>query len=178
MGRARKRAFLPLIGTTPGDHVTALAGVYRHSCLYETYPAYVMDQPHFLNAAILATTELPPQDLLAALKHVEAAIGRDLEGGLRWGPRPLDLDVIFYGEDGHSCDQLQVPHPRWVERPFVKAPVSDLLYDRDTQTGHVSVFPTPSAASPASANPFTLRSATPCRISHGRENSDVGFIIE
>lgn len=86
--------------------------VVRHSALYETVPAYVVDQPSFLNAACLARTHLPPLELLAALKRIEAAAGRDLQGGVRFGPRPLDLDIIFY--DGLHLDEgkLQVPHPR------------------------------------------------------------------
>ncbi|EIE24668.1 putative dihydropterin pyrophosphokinase/dihydropteroate synthase [Coccomyxa subellipsoidea C-169] len=99
--------------------------VVRHSRLYESAPAYVTDQPRFINAAVAVTTSLEPRQLLHALKKVEAELGREA-GGLRWGPRPLDLDIIFY--DSISCDEdgLQVPHPRWQERSFVQAPVADL----------------------------------------------------
>lgn len=71
--------------------------VLRTSGLYETTAAYITDQPPFLNAAALARTALPPLQLLEALKAIEAAAGRDLQHGRRWGPRPLDLDIICYG---------------------------------------------------------------------------------
>ncbi|GLI68762.1 hypothetical protein VaNZ11_013253, partial [Volvox africanus] len=106
--------------------------VLRHSGLYETAAAYVTDQPSFLNAAVLARTNLAPGELLRALKQVEAEAGRDLSGKQRFGPRPLDLDIVFYGAGWYQDEKLEVPHPRWRERPFVQAPVSDLLYRRDT----------------------------------------------
>ncbi|GIL43483.1 hypothetical protein Vafri_947 [Volvox africanus] len=106
--------------------------VLRHSGLYETAAAYVTDQPSFLNAAVLARTNLTPRELLRALKQVEVEAGRDLSGGQRFGPRPLDLDIVFYGAGLYRDEKLEVPHPRWRERPFVQAPVSDLLYRRDT----------------------------------------------
>jgi 2-amino-4-hydroxy-6-hydroxymethyldihydropteridine diphosphokinase len=86
--------------------------VERHSALYETVPAYVSDQPNFYNAAVLARTRLRPLQLLDTLKAVEASAGRDLQGGVRFGPRPLDLDIIFYGQHGLKDDRLEVPHPR------------------------------------------------------------------
>ncbi|EFJ44847.1 hypothetical protein VOLCADRAFT_94866, partial [Volvox carteri f. nagariensis] len=105
--------------------------ILRHSALFETAAAYVTDQPSFLNAAVLARTSLPPLELLRVLKQVEGEAGRDLEGAQRFGPRPLDLDVVFYGAVPYRDERLEVPHPRWRERPFVQAPVSDLLYRRD-----------------------------------------------
>lgn len=86
--------------------------VVRTSNLYETAPAYVTDQPSFLNAALLVRTRLPPRTLLSCLKQLEARAGRDLEGGQRWGPRPLDLDIIGYEGGRYSDDVLTVPHPR------------------------------------------------------------------
>ncbi|KAK9909901.1 hypothetical protein WJX75_009211 [Coccomyxa subellipsoidea] len=99
--------------------------IVRQSRLYESAPAYVTDQPRFINAAVAVKTSLQPRQLLHALKKIEAELGREV-GGQRWGPRPLDLDIIFY--DCISCDEdgLQVPHPRWHERSFVQAPVADL----------------------------------------------------
>lgn len=100
--------------------------VLRHSALYETVPAYVTDQPSFLNAAVLARSQHAPMDLLRVLKDIEAKAGRDLSVGTRFGPRPLDLDIIFYDGLQLSHDHLTIPHPRWQERSFVKAPVADL----------------------------------------------------
>jgi len=120
--------------------------VVRHARLYESAPAYVTDQPQFLNTAIAAKTRLPPDQLLSALKAVEDALGRDF-GMARNGPRPIDLDVIFY-EDvrmetngsvevaGEEQDRsLTVPHRRWHERSFVKAPLADLACDDNLPGG-------------------------------------------
>lgn len=129
------------LGSNQGDRVEifrealrrlAAAGlvVTRHSSLYETAPAYVTDQPAFLNAAAVVRAEDPalasdPLALLDALKTIERDLGR-VEGGLRFGPRPIDLDVIFHERGAHACDRLEVPHPRFAERGFVLAPLADL----------------------------------------------------
>ncbi|KAJ3684873.1 hypothetical protein LUZ61_014037 [Rhynchospora tenuis] len=99
--------------------------VTRHGCLYETEPAYVTDQPKFLNSAIRGTTKLNPHDLLTVLKQIEAELGRT--GGIRYGPRPIDLDILFYGNLRLNSENLTVPHERIWERPFVLAPLIDLL---------------------------------------------------
>ncbi|DBA85065.1 TPA: hypothetical protein ACH3X2_005790 [Trebouxia sp. C0005] len=100
--------------------------VVRQSRLYESAPAYVTDQPTFVNGAIAALTPLQPLELLDALKTVEAASGRNF-AGQRFGPRPLDLDIIFYSNQHVQHDRLCIPHPRWQERDFVKAPLLDLF---------------------------------------------------
>jgi 2-amino-4-hydroxy-6-hydroxymethyldihydropteridine diphosphokinase / dihydropteroate synthase len=108
---------------------TVDARLVRLSRLYESAPAYVTDQPPFLNAAALITTQQQPLQLLRSLKQVEVQLGRDL-GGKRWGPRPIDLDIIFYEDVDYKEDErLIVPHPRWQERDFVKAPLADLAGD-------------------------------------------------
>ncbi|TYG90483.1 hypothetical protein E1A91_A12G173400v1 [Gossypium mustelinum] len=110
-----------------GIHIT------RHGCLYETAPAYVTDQPRFLNSAVRAVTKLGPHELLGVLKTIERNMGRS--GGIRYGPRPIDLDILFYGKYQIGSDILTVPHERIWERPFVMAPLMDLLgsvIDSDT----------------------------------------------
>ncbi|CAN8229998.1 unnamed protein product [Cochlearia groenlandica] len=107
--------------------------VTRHSCLYETAPVHVTDQPRFLNAAVRGVTKLGPHELLSVLKTIEREMGRG--GGIRYGPRPLDLDILFYGKLRISSDKLVIPHERLWERSFVLAPLVDLLgsdVDNDT----------------------------------------------
>ena len=100
--------------------------VSQLSRLYESAPAYVTDQPSFLNAAALIESSLEPLALLAQIKSIESNLGRNLQGQ-RWGPRPIDLDIIFYeGREVHEGDHLIIPHARWQERSFVIAPLSDL----------------------------------------------------
>lgn len=99
--------------------------ITRHACLYETAPAYVTDQPQFLNSAVRGITKLWPHELLGVLKKIEKDMGRT--AGIRYGPRPIDLDILFYGKFRVSSDILTVPHERIWERPFVMAPLMDLL---------------------------------------------------
>ncbi|RDX95712.1 Folate synthesis bifunctional protein, mitochondrial, partial [Mucuna pruriens] len=107
--------------------------ITRHACLYETAPAYVTDQPRFINSAVRAVTKLGPHELLSTLKRIEKEIGRT--DGIRYGPRPIDLDILFYGKYKVRSDILTIPHERIWERPFVMAPLMDLVgsaIDSDT----------------------------------------------
>ncbi|GMH15256.1 hypothetical protein Nepgr_017097 [Nepenthes gracilis] len=99
--------------------------ITRHSCLYETEPAYVTNQPLFLNSAVRGVTKLGPHELLGVLKKIEKDIGRT--DGIRYGPRSIDLDILFYGKFRVNSENLTVPHERIWERPFVMAPLIDLL---------------------------------------------------
>ncbi|CAK9142432.1 unnamed protein product [Ilex paraguariensis] len=110
--------------------------IRRHGCLYETEPAYVTDQPLFLNSAVRGVTKLGPHELLGVLKKIEKDMGRT--DGIRYGPRPIDLDILFYGKFRIRSEILTVPHERIWERPFVMAPLIDLLgshIDNDTVAG-------------------------------------------
>jgi 2-amino-4-hydroxy-6-hydroxymethyldihydropteridine diphosphokinase / dihydropteroate synthase len=107
------------------------------SRLYETAPAYVTDQPSFLNAAALIQTPpslQKPLDLLDSIKSIEKSQGRDLISGPRYGPRPIDMDIIFHSHHPTFLhERLVIPHPRWKERDFVKAPIADLPLSPLTQ---------------------------------------------
>lgn len=122
------------IGSNLGDRVENLrravamlapeVSVLAVSPLYETAPAYVLDQPRFVNGALKAETALAPRDLLAKLKAVERAVGRT--PGLRNGPRVVDLDILFYGDELLTEAELEIPHPRMAERLFVLRPLADI----------------------------------------------------
>jgi 2-amino-4-hydroxy-6-hydroxymethyldihydropteridine diphosphokinase len=101
--------------------------VQRLSQLYETEPWGYAEQPRFLNMALEACTDLEPLALLDYLKEVEANLGR--EPNFRNGPRPIDLDIIFYDELVLEGERLQVPHPRLRGRGFALAPLSELCPD-------------------------------------------------
>lgn len=83
-----------------------------------------VDQPDFLNTAIRASTELTPQDLLTFTQSVEQSVGRIRR--FRWGPREIDIDIIFYDNQIVEEDTLTIPHPRFSERDFVLKPLLDL----------------------------------------------------
>ncbi|MEI7642808.1 MAG: 2-amino-4-hydroxy-6-hydroxymethyldihydropteridine diphosphokinase [Chloroflexales bacterium] len=94
---------------------------------YETEPAYVRDQPRFLNLACCVATTLAPLDLLRLLKQIESEIGRT--PGPRFGPRLVDLDVLFYDDVILATPELTIPHPRIAERAFVLVPLADIAPD-------------------------------------------------
>jgi 2-amino-4-hydroxy-6-hydroxymethyldihydropteridine diphosphokinase len=102
----------------------AIASVVT-SPLYETEPVGVTDQPRFLNLVLGLETTLTPEELLATLHEMEAAAGRVRE--VRWGPRTLDLDLLGFEGETRASPELQLPHPRMLERGFVTMPLRDIL---------------------------------------------------
>ncbi|MFV0279949.1 MAG: 2-amino-4-hydroxy-6-hydroxymethyldihydropteridine diphosphokinase [Rhodoblastus sp.] len=98
------------------------------SSLWRTPPWGRLDQPDFVNACGLYETELAPRALLAALKKIETDLGRI--AGERWGPRVLDIDILFYGETEISEPDLAIPHRALLSRAFVLAPLAEICGDR------------------------------------------------
>jgi 2-amino-4-hydroxy-6-hydroxymethyldihydropteridine diphosphokinase len=96
------------------------------STLRETDPVGYRDQPRFLNGACAVETNLRPRELLDRLLAVERELGRERGSGPRYGPRPIDLDLLVYGD--HVLDEpgLTVPHPRLAERRFALEPLVEL----------------------------------------------------
>ena len=82
------------------------------------------NQPNFLNTVISGFTELPPNDLLNKVKEIEEKIGR--RNRFRWGPREIDIDILFYGDIIIKTESLEIPHPRIHERDFVIIPLIDI----------------------------------------------------
>ncbi|MDD3030244.1 MAG: 2-amino-4-hydroxy-6-hydroxymethyldihydropteridine diphosphokinase [Alphaproteobacteria bacterium] len=102
----------------------SLLSVRSVSPVYETAPAYVFDQPVFLNAVLVGTTALEPVALLWAVKHMESDIGR--RPTFRYGPRIIDIDILFYGDTVLKTPELTIPHARIQERDFVLRPLADI----------------------------------------------------
>lgn len=94
------------------------------SSIYETEPAYVLDQPRFYNLALRAETALPPLAVLQLLKRLEQHLGR-VEAE-RFGPRLIDLDLLFYEDLVLETPELTLPHPRLHERAFVLVPLAEI----------------------------------------------------
>lgn len=101
--------------------------VTRRSAVYETEPEYIADQPAFLNMAVCGETRLEPQELLLRLKAIERQLGR--RPARRYGPRVIDLDIVFFGDRIVAVPGLAIPHPRMSERAFVLTPLSDIAAD-------------------------------------------------
>jgi 2-amino-4-hydroxy-6-hydroxymethyldihydropteridine diphosphokinase len=127
------RAFLGM-GSNLGDRarylrdaVASLAEVVAVSPVYETDPVGGPEQPAFLNLVVELDTALDARGLLAACRRLERAAERVRQE--RWGPRTLDVDVLWVDGEQVADDDLVVPHPRMWERRFVLAPLADLAPD-------------------------------------------------
>ncbi|GAB4272373.1 MAG: 2-amino-4-hydroxy-6-hydroxymethyldihydropteridine diphosphokinase [Candidatus Promineifilaceae bacterium] len=92
------------------------------SPVYETKPWGVTDQPDFLNLCLAGKTVLPPEALLVQCKAIEQQMGR--QKTIRFGPRLIDVDILFYGRLLLNTPRLQIPHPRLQERDFVLVPLA------------------------------------------------------
>jgi 2-amino-4-hydroxy-6-hydroxymethyldihydropteridine diphosphokinase len=106
-----------------------LGFVVRVSPVYETEPWGITAQPRFLNQVVELQTDLLPHALLRRLKAIETAMGRTAAEP-RYGPRLIDLDILFYDDLVLTSYALTVPHPRLYERAFVLVPLADLAADR------------------------------------------------
>ena len=122
------------LGTNLGDReanfrnaIAALAPVVRvtrESRVYETAPWGFEDQPNFLNMVVAGETDLPPLELLKFHKTLEAELGRTPT--FRYGPRLIDLDILFYDDLILQTPELTIPHPKLHERAFVLVPLADV----------------------------------------------------
>jgi len=130
------RVFLG-IGTNLGDRERNLQAalailsqkmvILKESSIYQTAPWGYLDQPAFLNQVIEAQTDLSPLNLLGFLKDTEKALGR--QANFRYGPRLIDLDILFYGNRIIQTPRLQIPHPRIAQRAFVLVPLAEIAPD-------------------------------------------------
>jgi 2-amino-4-hydroxy-6-hydroxymethyldihydropteridine diphosphokinase len=101
-------------------------GALRMSSVYETAPqGEVIDQPDFLNAVVEIETDLAPEELLRECKRVESELGRR-EGGVRHGPRPIDIDILLLGDLQYESERLRIPHRDLEARRFVLEPLREL----------------------------------------------------
>jgi 2-amino-4-hydroxy-6-hydroxymethyldihydropteridine diphosphokinase len=93
---------------------------------YETEPVGDIVQDWFLNGAVGVETTLSPHELLARCRYIEGTRGRDRARGVPGGPRPLDLDILLFGDQVIATPDLAIPHPRMTERAFVLVPLDDI----------------------------------------------------
>jgi len=127
-----RRAHLQAAVDALGAHgVTPVAS----SSTYDTDPVgEVLDQPSFLNACLRVETGLGPEELLDACKAVEREVGRD-PGGIRHGPRAIDVDVLLLGGLEHASERLTLPHEQVLGRRFVLIPLLELDFELETPGG-------------------------------------------
>ena len=125
------------LGTNLGDRLVNLRAainalppdinVLAESKIYETPPWGYEDQPTFLNMAVKCETDLDAASLLKRLKQIEVEVGR--VESFRWGPRQIDIDILFYDDLILESESLTIPHPRLHERAFVLIPLADIAVD-------------------------------------------------
>lgn len=101
--------------------------VAKSSLLYQTKPWGTSDQPEFYNQALQITTGQNPAELLDTILQIEHSLGRSRV--IKWEPRLIDIDIIFYGTDVISTETLTIPHPLMAARRFVLAPLAELASD-------------------------------------------------
>lgn len=125
------------LGTNLGDRFANLQAaiaalppavrVLAQSPVYETPPWGLTGQPAFLNMVLKGETALAPVELLKRLKLLETGLGR--LPAVRWGPRRIDMDILFYDKLILDTPELTIPHPHLHERAFVLVPLADLAPD-------------------------------------------------
>jgi len=109
------------------ESLTPEVHLLKTSSVYVTPPWGYHDQPEFLNQVVEVQTDLAPLALLKYLKAIEADMGR-LET-FRYGPRLIDIDILFYEGCIVQCEELHIPHPRLAERAFVLVPLHEIAPD-------------------------------------------------
>ena len=124
-----------LLGTNLGDRRENLASaknliakfageIIKESSVYETAPWGITDQGNFLNQALLVATNLAPTDLLKNILDIEKKMGRErIE---KWGPRLIDIDILYYNEDIVYNHDLKIPHPFMQDRKFALVALNEL----------------------------------------------------
>jgi len=101
--------------------------IIKKSSLINTEPWGFEDQPAFVNMAVSAETDLTPDKLLTLIKEIEVNMGRTAT--VRWGPRIIDLDILFYDDLVSASPDLSIPHPQIEERDFVLKPLEEIAPD-------------------------------------------------
>ncbi len=106
------------------------AKVRAQSSDFRTPPWGVEGQPAYINRCVILETDLGPRALLERALAVERALGRDRARERRWGPRPIDIDLLSYDDVVIDEPGLTLPHPHWAQRAFVLVPLAEIAADR------------------------------------------------
>jgi 2-amino-4-hydroxy-6-hydroxymethyldihydropteridine diphosphokinase len=111
--------------------------VKKYSSVYETEPVGVKEQPKFLNMVAEVDSMLRPDNLVRELKEIEHRVGRTFRE--HWGPREIDLDLLYYGGEMLNETELHVPHPEISNRRFVLVPLKEIAAEFQDPLRHLSV---------------------------------------
>ncbi len=105
--------------------VSEIGKIEKYSEIYETSAWGNTQQPAFLNQALLIEPKLSPDELLTKILHIEKSMGRERK--VRWEPRIIDIDILFYGSEVSENKHLTIPHPEIPNRRFVLEPLNELV---------------------------------------------------
>lgn len=108
--------------------LSKISSITKKSKVYETLPWGKEDQANFLNQVIVAETKLEPQQLLEQILQIETKLGRVRQE--KWGPRTIDIDILYYADLILNEDNLVIPHPHLHERAFVLDPLEEIYGDK------------------------------------------------
>lgn len=117
----------------------AALGDLRSAALYRTAPIGPAQPPFYNTAVEIRIADLQPGELITTVLEIERLLGRDRAREVRWGPRPIDLDVLVWGARTIRTPELEVPHPRLAQRRFALAPLVDLVGEAYVIPGAASV---------------------------------------
>ncbi|ADH87990.1 2-amino-4-hydroxy-6-hydroxymethyldihydropteridine pyrophosphokinase [Ancylobacter novellus DSM 506] len=146
--KVEKRIAYLCLGSNLGDRAGTIAKavgliartglkIIARSSLYETPPWGPVLQGPYLNMVVAVETELSARELLNMLLGVEHAFGRDRTREVRFGPRTIDIDILLFGEDVIAEPDLEIPHPRMMQRAFALIPLAELAPDLVVQGGPI-----------------------------------------
>ncbi|MFQ5676401.1 MAG: 2-amino-4-hydroxy-6-hydroxymethyldihydropteridine diphosphokinase, partial [bacterium] len=102
----------------------ATTRILATSSIYESSPVGFRDQDDFLNMVARVSTTFSPEDFLKKLQKIEKALGRHRK--IRWGPRTIDIDILFWGNETVNSERLKIPHPEAINRRFVLLPMNEI----------------------------------------------------
>jgi 2-amino-4-hydroxy-6-hydroxymethyldihydropteridine diphosphokinase len=120
------------------DLISKLIGkTAKASHVYETQPWGNPDQEYFYNQVLMVNTTLDPRDLLAAITKIEREMGRERK--VKWGPRVIDIDVLFYGKRIIRDKGLEIPHPEMHKRNFVLVPMMEIAPEYEHPVLHQAI---------------------------------------
>jgi 2-amino-4-hydroxy-6-hydroxymethyldihydropteridine diphosphokinase len=150
-------AAVELIGDLDGVTVEEVSSVYATPAWPPAGDPRHVPQDDYLNLVVRARATVGPEELLRATLELEALLGRDRAREQRWGPRPIDIDLLVHGDEVRDLPELTVPHPRITERAFVLIPMLEVwaggVLPGTLPDGRTGVRPAAALAALASAGP-------------------------
>src|SRR3990172_1844128 len=111
--------------------------VINYSSVYESEPVGFTNQANFLNMVVQVSTEIPPEEFLFKTQKIENDLGRVRK--IKWGPRTIDIDILFWGEQVVKSDSIEIPHPEVERRDFVLIPLCEIAPDFKTPISHCTI---------------------------------------